>query len=303
VTPARSSEVPPDATPRSKALDEARRLVEPVLDRALLEARRDLVDLHPHAAMLVDELRRVVAAGGKRIRPALCVWAFRASRGVGDDVVARAAAALELLHTFAIVHDDVMDRGDERRGVPATHVRFAKDAPPGADPDAFGVAMAILAGDLAAVLAERSLRTCGGPKDRVDAALDRFDAMRTAMAAGQLLDLSSPLAASAPRAAELKTGSYTGEGPVRVGAALAGATPAADEALTRFGRSVGEAFQVRDDLLDGEADDAAPGRLDALLDEAILALDDASLDPRGRSALAELAALLRLPAGERGGGG
>ena len=77
------------------------------------------------AAVLTDELLRLLAAGGKRIRPALCVYAHRAAGGSDGPPITKAAAALELLHTFALVHDDVMDRTDESRGVESTHVRFA----------------------------------------------------------------------------------------------------------------------------------------------------------------------------------
>ncbi len=248
--------------------------------------------MDPTAAALVDELTRLLGAGGKRIRPAMCWWAFAAAGGDQGEPIVRACAALELLHTSALVHDDLMDRDDERRGVDSTHVRFAKQAPVGADPDAFGTAAAVLVGDLALVLSEQLLRTSGFDGDRLERATSRFDRMRAEMAAGQFLDVSG--SADRRRIRALKTGSYTAEGPVLIGAALAGAGAAAEGSLRVFGRLVGEAFQLRDDVLDGDAIDADAELVD-LLDRAARALGGASLRRDGVEGLLEIADLLRSP--------
>ena len=276
------------------ALDHARHLVDPAIDRFLADRHAELEGMAPDAAVLIGELLRLIRAGGKRIRPALCLWAYRACGGEDGPVIGKAAAALELLHTFALVHDDVMDRSDERRGVPASQVRFAKDAPAGADPDAYGMAVAVLVGDLAAVLSEQLLRTCGAAPEPLAVALGRFDRMRVEMAAGQFLDLSTASGPSPAGVAALKTGSYTVEGPVLVGAALAAAGSSAEGPLRVYARLVGEAFQLRDDVIDGDADPASVTRVDDLVDRGIAALDGAPLEGEGRSALVEIAGLLRL---------
>jgi geranylgeranyl diphosphate synthase, type I len=279
----------------SVALDHARRRVDPAIERFLADRRAELMGMGPGSAVLVDELRRLIGAGGKRIRPALCLWAYRACGGSDETPVAKAAAALELLHTFALVHDEVMDRSDERRGAPASHVRFAKEAPPGADPDAYGTAVAILVGDLAAVLSEQLLRTCGAAAGPLAVALGRFDRMRVEMAAGQFLDLSSTAGGPAPAGvAALKTGSYTAEGPVLIGAALAEAGPSAEGPLRVYGRLVGEAFQLRDDVIDGDAAPNVFPRIDDLVDRGVAALEGAPLEAEGVSALVEIAELVRL---------
>ena len=249
--------------------------------------------MDPSAVALADELLRLLGAGGKRIRPALCFWAFRAAGGGEDDPIVPACAALELLHTSALVHDDLMDRDAERRGVDATHVRFAKEAPVGVDPDAFGTAAAVLVGDLALVLSERLLRTSGFGTVRLEAAMARFDRMRTEMAAGQFLDVSG--AGDRARVRALKTGSYTAEGPVLIGAALAGAGPEAEGPLRVFGRLVGEAFQLRDDVADGEAGAEAVAAVEELVARATRALGDAPLRRDGVDALIQIAELLRAP--------
>jgi geranylgeranyl diphosphate synthase type I len=285
---------------RSPLLERVRERIDPVLARFLSDRRAELAALDGRTAVLVDELLRLIAAGGKRIRPALCMYAFRAAGGSDGPPIAKAAAALELLHTFALVHDDVMDGADERRGVESTHVRFAKEAPPGVEPDGYGISVAILVGDLAAVLAEHRLRTCGAAPDALALVMERFDRMRVEMAAGQLLDLEVARAADAPdgatraRVAALKTGSYTAEGPVLIGAALAGAGRATEGPLRVYARSIGEAFQLRDDIVDGDTHPDAAARADDLLSQAVAAIHGAGLEEEGRDALIELASALRV---------
>jgi geranylgeranyl diphosphate synthase type I len=216
----------------SRSLDAVRELVDAEIAAFLAERRAELATMDPAAPALVDEISRLLGAGGKRIRPALCYWAHLAAGGPGDAAIARAASAVELLHTFALIHDDVMDAADARRGVATTHAAFAARAPAGTDPGRFGMAAAILVGDLCAVLAEWMLRTCGAEPGRLALATERFDHMRMAMAAGQLLDVGSA-GSPIPRSpvAALKTGSYTGEGPILVATALAGAGPATEGPL------------------------------------------------------------------------
>jgi geranylgeranyl diphosphate synthase, type I len=274
------------------AIRPVRARVDEVLGEFLRDRRAELAAMDPAAIGLIDEIGRLLDAGGKRIRPALCYWAFLASGGSDGRPILRACAALELLHTCALVHDDVIDRDQERRGVDATHVRFAKEAPVGADPDAFGTAAAILVGDLALVLSEMLLRTSGFGQDLLAAALSRFDRMRFEMAAGQFLDVSG--GGDPVRVSALKSASYTAEGPVLVGAALASADAAAEGALRVYARLVGRAFQLRDDVLDGDAPADAVAEIDPLLSRAADALDDASLRPSGVGALVQLADHLRL---------
>jgi geranylgeranyl diphosphate synthase type I len=270
---------------------------------AFLEGRlRDERPLEPSARPLVDEVRRLLDAGGKRIRPACCYWGFRAAGGAdggapGEPIV-RAAAALELLHTMALVHDDLIDGAKERRGVPSTAAWFAERAEDlGArdDPETFGRAMSVLVGDLAAVLADHLLLESGFPPDRLADALAIYHPMREDMAAGQYLGLSGAGVATgglaaARRAAALKGGTYTVEGPLLIGAALAQGTPVEGECLSRFGRSLGEAFQLRDDLQDG---DAAPGVtrdvVNGLVADARASLDPNVLTSEARDALERLA--------------
>jgi len=267
---------------------------------AFLAARRERVERLDRAALpLVDEVGRLVDAGGKRIRPAFCYWGFRAAGGRDDgetgEAIVRAAAAIELLHTMALVHDDLIDGAKERRGIPSTAVWFSERASelgaPG-DPRDFGASMAILVGDVSAVWADGLLLTSGFSPDALVPALVVYHDMREEMAVGQSLDVGG--AAGDPpvarRAAALKGGTYTVEGPLRIGAALAGGSSAARESLSRFGRPLGEAFQLRDDIEDGEATTGVTvGTVNALVDGAKGALDPAVLTAESIRALGRLA--------------
>jgi geranylgeranyl diphosphate synthase type I len=269
--------------------------VDAALTDELRARREELSALDPSAAVLVEELERLLAAGGKRLRPAFCYLGYRAAGGAEGESIVRAAAALELLHTFALVHDDVMDGATERRGVETTHVRFSRAFP--AASGARGRSAAVLVGDLAAVLAEALFRSSGFPPDRLEEAFARFDRMRLEMAAGQYLDLLGAARrdlASAEHVAELKTGSYTVEGPLLIGAALAEAPEGLEARLRAYGRPAGEAFQLRDDVLDHQAPPGAAERVDALVAEAVAALEGARLEPVAAAALRHVAEAMRL---------
>lgn len=288
----------PASTDSRWALEAVRERVDGALRTFLAQRRAEMASHDPAAADLIDELGRLISVGGKRLRPAFSVWGHVACGGSDGEPVIRAAAALELLHTFALVHDDVMDGADERRGVPTTQALFALRASDVDGRESFGRSVAVLVGDLGAVLAESMLRTSGFEAARVAVALDRFDGMRVEMAAGQYLDLEGVArrdVASAEHVAELKGGSYTVEGPLMIGAALAGASAVMESALAAFARPAGEAFQLRDDLTDH---DAAPGitagSVNDHVDRAIAALEDAPLEPEAVRALRSLAELLRL---------
>jgi geranylgeranyl diphosphate synthase, type I len=211
----------------------------------------------------ITSLRSLVLAGGKRLRPAFCHWAHV---GVGgdpeDDHVVDAGAGLELLHTFALVHDDVMDGSRTRRGMDAVHVQFidAHRKFNGRGEDRrFGEGVAILVGDLAFVYAD--LMLTGANLD----AIRIFNELRIEVNIGQYLDLlgsvrGEPSLESARRICQFKSGKYTIERPLHLGAALAGKLDQVQSTLTAYGMPLGEAFQLRDDLLGTIGDDQLTGK-------------------------------------------
>ncbi|NES15722.1 polyprenyl synthetase family protein [Micromonospora sp. PPF5-17B] len=217
--------------------------------------------------------RDCVLAGGKRVRPTFAYWGWRGVAG-GDEPLATvlpALAALELLHTFALVHDDVMDASDTRRGLPTAHRAAAarhRAAGHTGDPDRYGEAVAVLIGDLCMVWADRLMAHATVPPARLLDVRRCYDRMRVETVAGQFLDVLGEHDAAnwsvdrALRVARYKTASYTVQRPLLYGAGLAGADPDSPliAAYTRYGLAVGEAFQLRDDLLGVYGDPAATGK-------------------------------------------
>ena len=211
----------------------------------------------------VEAIRDLVMAGGKRLRPAFCYWAFVGAGGSpGDSMVVDAGAALELLHTFALIHDDVMDGSTLRRGVHTVHRHFeARHVVEEwrGEGRRFGEGVAILIGDLAFVYAD--LLLAGAPR----AATDVFTQLRLEVNVGQYLDLVGTARGEtgveqARRICQYKSGKYTIERPLHLGAALAGRLDELAPALSAYGRPLGEAFQLRDDLLGAFGDTSLTGK-------------------------------------------
>ncbi len=222
-------------------------------------------DLHePFAA-----LRTYVLAGGKRLRPAFCFWAFVGAGGRADDpAVTDAGAALEMLHTAALIHDDIIDGSPRRHGADTVHVRFRelhRSRGWSGHPQHFGEGSAIVIGDLALVYSSRLMS--GAPAE----AAAVFEEMRLEVNVGQYLDVLGTAqgiadpeqgAARAQRICRYKTAKYTIERPLHLGAALA-APGRLDELagpLSEFGLPLGEAFQLRDDILGVFGDPAVTGK-------------------------------------------
>ncbi|GHE73438.1 hypothetical protein GCM10018785_47000 [Streptomyces longispororuber] len=223
------------------------------------------------AQELAERVTRFTLRGGKRLRARLVWWAARACAGRDPAVAAaalRVGAALELLQTCALVHDDVMDRASLRRGRPALHADVAADhvARAGCErADRFGQSAAILAGDLALAWADDLVAQTPLPDGTAEVVRRLWSDMRTEMVAGQYLDVQGQItgARSLPRAlraACLKSAAYSVERPLALGAAVAGADGATLRRLGDAGRCVGLAFQLRDDLDDVFGDPRDTGK-------------------------------------------
>ncbi|NYE38427.1 geranylgeranyl diphosphate synthase type II [Nocardioides cavernae] len=228
------------------------------LERLLDAGRRRAGAIDPHHALLWESLGRA-AEGGKRFRPALLLATHDALGGTAPGAAAEVGAAIELLHTAFVIHDDVIDGDHVRRGRPNVSGTFGALARiDGAGPDAavgYGLTAGVLAGDLAIAAAVRAVATCGAAPDVVERLLDLFDAALHATAAGELADVRLALGVSHASLAQslemeaLKTGAYSFSLPLQAGAVLAGADAATVERLGRAGRAMGVAFQLADDLI------------------------------------------------------
>jgi geranylgeranyl diphosphate synthase type I len=211
----------------------------------------------------LSALQAFVANGGKRLRPAFCYWAFVGAGGAPEaPEVLDACAALELLHAFALVHDDVMDGSPQRRGADTVHVAFAGEHAQRSwrgEGRRFGEGMAVLVGDLAISYAD-GLLVEFPPQVRAV-----FGELKLEMVMGQCLDLLGAAEGSLARAdarqvALLKTAKYTVERPLHLGASLTGRLDELAPSLSAFGLPLGEAFQMRDDLLGAFGDVGTTGK-------------------------------------------
>ncbi len=237
--------------------------VEIALRDFLAERRRAAVAVDGRLGRLVDELEASVTAGGKRLRPVLLAWGYRAGGRDVDDAAVRAAAALELLHTFALIQDDVMDDSPTRRGRPASHVGLAAEAQIG--PGRFGPSAAVLLGDLALIWSDQLLAVSGFPPDRLTRGLAVYHELRTDVTLGQYLDVLATHSARVTEEQALtvnryKTASYTVQRPIQLGLALAGAPDELVCSVSAYAIPAGIAFQLRDDVLGAFGDPEMTGK-------------------------------------------
>jgi geranylgeranyl diphosphate synthase, type I len=229
----------------------------------------ELTSCSPVLVPAVAALREFLLSGGKRIRPAFCYWGWRGAGGDPDEpAIVHAAASLELLHASGLIHDDIIDASDTRRGRPSVHRRFAalhRDDRLSGSPADFGTSAAILLGDMCLAWCGQMLDESALPPAAVSAARPVFHLMHTEVLTGQYLDLleQSLPTLSAPRSMNVityKTARYTVERPLQLGGLLAGAREPLIAAYSRFAQPVGEAFQLRDDVLGVFGDSAQTGK-------------------------------------------
>ena len=235
--------------------------VQATIDTVLQRQGSLLAAVSTEMEPLVSALRDLLA-GGKRLRPAFAYWGWRGAASTSDinefdSGVVHAVTGLEFLQACALIHDDVMDGSDTRRGLPAAHRRFAglhRGEQWLGSPESFGVGAAILLGDMCLSWADEVLLSADLPRESLYRAKVIYDEMRSELMAGQYLDLLEQACGggSVDRALNVvryKSAKYTIERPLHIGAALAGAGEAVHAAYSGYGLPLGEAFQLRDDVL------------------------------------------------------
>lgn len=235
---------------------------------SFLASQVDVLDGVSSDVSPLSESVTELLAGGKRLRPAFCYWGWRGAGGEDSPAALEAAASLEFLQACALIHDDVMDGSDTRRGMPAVHRRFASlhrgNSWLGSS-EAFGVGSAILVGDLCLSWADQMLLSSGLPADALARGKPVYDEMRVELMAGQYLDLLEQARGGgsverAMRVVRYKSAKYTIERPLHLGAALAGAPRHVVDAYSAYGLPLGAAFQLRDDVLGVFGDPEVTGK-------------------------------------------
>ena len=261
--------------------------VQANLDNFCVKQRSDFEAISTDLVPVVDYTQSLLQ-GGKRFRALFCYWAWRASlsessyhqseQEVNESELAIAgiAASLEMFHAAALVHDDLLDQSDTRRGAPAIHKRFEtlhKEKQWAGSPERFGVAGSVLVGDLmlgwsSEIFGNALLHS---PNREIESACrDEFSLMRVEVMAGQYLDVleenaatTRPVKEGVGRAEKVilyKTAKYSIEAPLRIGAAFAGADQSTLNVFTQFGIPLGIAFQLRDDILGVFGDPSITGK-------------------------------------------
>ncbi|WP_030019534.1 polyprenyl synthetase family protein [Streptomyces monomycini] len=273
-----------------------KRRIDAYLCRLADEEEAELLRLSGELAPVCEQLRSALTSG-KRLRAAFLYWGWRAAGQPDCDGVIKAAAAMELVHAAACTHDDIIDDSRLRHGLPTAHVAFAAggvrtweaaDERPGAGRQDRSTALAMMLGDLLMGYAGKVFATCGLPGAYVARTVPLWSALLRETVAGECLEVLRTGGASGVaeslEVARYKTAKYTVERPLHMGATLGGASRDVLAAFTGYGLPLGEAFQLRDDLLGtfGDPDRTGKSNLDDLRDRkptALLALTRSLLSP------------------------
>jgi geranylgeranyl diphosphate synthase type I len=292
-----------------KSASEVRDCIKEELTLYLAEQRDYLTNIASELIPVCDALEDYLLEGGKRLRPLFAYAGCAAAGKVPDRADIRAMASLELLQACALIHDDLMDGSDTRRGKPAIHRHFENLHRQGAmsgGATQFGEAAAVLLGDLALVWSDHMLHNAQLSHQSLSAALRIHDEMRIELMAGQYLDVReagehNPSVERSLRIARYKSGKYTIERPLHLGAVIARPSTAENSellnVLSAYGLPLGEAFQLRDDLLGIFGDPATTGKPagDDLREGKRTVLMAMTLEKANSTAAAELQANLGNP--------
>ncbi|GLY18601.1 geranylgeranyl pyrophosphate synthase [Kineosporia sp. NBRC 101677] len=251
--------------------EDLRERVDMALREFLALRSAALADIAPECVQVLDRITSMTSAG-KRLRPAFLYWGWRGAGGENCPAAVNAAASLELFQAAALIHDDLIDASDLRRGMPAVHKQFESlhtEQGWQGDPAAFGLAGAVLTGDLCLVWTEELFTASGLSAEQLGRARPMFDQMRTELLGGQYLDVLSQVAPQsdpqamverALRVVRFKSAKYSVEHPLLIGASAAGADERLLAVYSEFGLALGEAFQLRDDVLGVFGDPGTTGK-------------------------------------------
>jgi geranylgeranyl diphosphate synthase type I len=251
------------------ALSSVRSAVEEELSIFLNREAAYLNSISTELSPVTDALTAFLLDSGKRLRPLFAYAGFAAAGGSLEKPVVRAMAALELLQACALIHDDLMDGSDTRRGKPSIHRHFetihVREELDGFAPQ-YGLSAAVLLGDLALVWSDQMLNSAGLTTEQFARVFPYYNEMRVELMAGQFLDIheqtqKTTIVDRSMKIARYKSGKYTIERPLHLGAAMTSSpSPEIFAALSAYGLPLGEAFQLRDDLLGVFGDPSVTGK-------------------------------------------
>ncbi len=240
-------------------MEAVRRLVDQRLATALDDYTRHARERAGDAVPMMEQIRALTVRGGKRLRPVMVMAAVECTTPweTLTDATIDVGAAIELLQTYLLIHDDWMDGDTVRRGGPTVHVSLAKAF----GNDHLGASVAILAGDMGCAIAQELVVNAPLPSGRLRAVMSALILMQREVVLGQTLDVLGARDIDAVH--DLKTGSYTVRGPIALGHAIAGGSDEAWHALEAFAKPIGIAFQLRDDVIGTFGDEKETGKTSA----------------------------------------
>ncbi len=240
-----------------EALKKYRQRVDPALKVYFEKKIKQAEKIDRLAAETVKIIADFTLAGGKRIRPALVYYGYLAAGGRDAQKIVEASMGIELIHSFLLIHDDIIDRDATRHGAPTVHERYKKIGrriAPEKDSLHFGNSMAMIAGDTASSMAYEIIFNTEFPSETILRALNKLQEIVYVTIPGEMLDVMMEMKGKATekeilRMFEGKTSRYTFEGPLHLGAVLAGADEKIFAGLTAYALPLGKAFQIRDDII------------------------------------------------------
>ncbi len=249
-------------------LKDYQRRLQPYLEEFFEEKIKQSKQVDPLATQTLKIIKKFVLSGGKRLRPALVYYGYLAAKGEKNEGIVKASISIELIHSFLLIHDDIIDRDDKRHGGETVHVTYKKMAKrffPSADQEHFGNSMAIVAGDLAMMMGNEVLFNMDFPPEVILKALNKLQEIVYVTIPGEMVDVVLEAQGRATeeeimRMYEGKTARYTFEGPLQLGAVLAGADERFVESLSAYAIPLGIAFQIRDDILGVFGDEKKLGK-------------------------------------------
>ncbi len=240
-----------------KTLDKFKKKIDPRLEKYFRKKLKEAGKIDLIAEETVRMIKDYTMAGGKRIRPAFLYFAYLAAGGKDVEKILEASMSIELLHSFLLIHDDIIDRDPSRHGVDTIHERFKKVGKKyrvGKDHEHFGNSMAMMTGDMTAAMASEIIFNSKFSADDIIRALDKLQDIVFVTVPGEMLDVIMQYSGAATEESILKmyegkTARYTFEGPLHLGCLLAGGDIRMLEHFSDYALPLGKAFQIQDDIL------------------------------------------------------
>lgn len=251
-----------------RTLGEFKKKIDPEIGKYFDRTIRDAEERDKIIADALRYVKKLILAGGKRLRPAFMYYGYLAAGGKEKNEILKTSASIELVHIFLLIHDDVIDKDKKRHGLDTVNARYKKIGEkifPGVDHNHFGNSMAIIVGDMISALGNQILYEAELDPKLIIQALHKLQSLISMTGIGEAQDVYMEYKKKASEEEilamyENKTAKYTIEGPLHLGAILGGADKHLLKILTDYSLPIGIAFQIQDDILGVFGNEAKLGK-------------------------------------------